>query len=234
MEHLIIVAGHAVYVAPDFARPAADESWLLQPFQRGEPPFYIEHIKRGVELAAADTGALLMFSGGPTRREAGPRSEADGYWRVADHFGWLSYGNVRERAVTEEFARDSLENMLFGLCRFRALTGRYPVHLTAVSWAFKAARFDLHRAALRWPAEKFSFVGANNPLDLADAGAGELRQALEPFRQDPYGAQNPLAAKRSARDPFQRQPPYAQTCPEIAGLLNHRGPEIYAGPLLWE
>ena len=89
MEHLILVAGHAVYVAPDFARPEADESWLLQDFQRGEPPFYIEHIRRGVELTAADAGALLMFSGGQTRREAGPRSEAESYWRLAEHFGWF-------------------------------------------------------------------------------------------------------------------------------------------------
>lgn len=33
---------------------------------------------------------------------------------------------MRGRAFTEDRARDSLENLLFGLCRFYELTGRYP------------------------------------------------------------------------------------------------------------
>ncbi len=232
MEHLILVAGHAVYLAPDFTRPEADESWFLQDFQRGEPPFYIEHIRRGVELAAQNAGALLLFSGGPTRRAAGPRSEAQSYWYLAEHFGWFGCENVRERAATEEFARDSFENVLFGLCRFHEIAGRWPARLTVVSWTFKSARFDLHRAALRWPWERWEFIGAHNPLDLAGAEAGE-RQAHQQFKQDPYGAQLPLSDKRQARNPFRRQPPYALSCPEVAALLNHRGPERYDGWLPW-
>jgi hypothetical protein len=231
MENLVLVAGHAVYVAPDFARPADDGSWLLQDFQRGEPPFYLEHIRRGAELAARDESALLVFSGGQTRREAGPRSEAQGYWLLAEHFGWL-LGGLRQRAAMEEFARDSLENVLFGLCRFRELTGCWPVRVSVLSWAFKAARFDLHRAALGWPAERFEFIGVNNPPDLAGAQAGESK-AVEQFRLDPYGWRLPLADKRAARNPFQRQPPYALSCPEAAALLNHREPELYAGPWPW-
>ncbi len=50
-----------------------DSSWLLLDYQRGEPPFYIEHVRAGVEAAAADADALLILSGGMTRREAGPR-----------------------------------------------------------------------------------------------------------------------------------------------------------------
>jgi hypothetical protein len=231
-DHLVLVAGHAVYVAPDYARPAADDSWRLQDFQRGEPPFYLEHIRRGAELAARDAGALLVFSGGQTRREAGPRSEAESYLKLAEHFGWLDDG-LQARTATEEFARDSLENVLFGVCRFREVAGRWPARLTAVSWAFKEERFRLHCAALRWPAERFNFVGANNPRDMAGAQAGE-NKALEQFRRDPYGALAPLSDKRTARNPFHREPPYAQTCREIAGLLAHRGPEIYDGPLPWD
>ena len=85
LENLIVVAGHAVYVAHDFSRLADDTSWYLQSFQKGEPPFYIEHIRRGVELAHGDRKSLLVFSGGQTRYEAGPRSEAQGYWLVADY-----------------------------------------------------------------------------------------------------------------------------------------------------
>ena len=200
MEHLILVAGHAVYVAPDFARPEADESWLLQDFQRGEPPFYLEHIRRGAELAAIDESALLMFSGAQTRLEAGPRSEAQSYWLLAEHFKWFGYEAVQPRATTEEFARDSFENVLFGLCRFREIAGRWPARLTVVSWAFKAARFALHRAAVCWPAERFEFVGVNNPLNLTGAEVGESK-AREQFLRDPYGTHAPLKLKRSTANP---------------------------------
>src|SRR5262245_8682642 len=105
LVNLVLVAGHAVYVGRDFARPDADENWLLQSFQKGEPPFYIQHIRAGAQLAAKDPRALLVFSGGQTRREAGPRSEAQSYWSLADHFRWWSLPGVAERATTEEFAR---------------------------------------------------------------------------------------------------------------------------------
>ena len=226
------VAGHAVYVAPDFARPEADESWWLQDFQRGEPPFYLEHIRHGVELAARDEKALLIFSGGQTRQEAGPRSEAQSYWLLAEHFKWFGYEAVQPRAGTEEFARDSLENVLFGLCRFREIAGRWPARLTVVSWAFKAARFALHRAAVRWPAERFEFVGVNNPPALSGAEVGESN-AREQFLRDPYGTHAPLMVKREARNPFRRQTPYALTCPEVAPLLNHPGPAQFSAPLPW-
>jgi hypothetical protein len=39
---LILVAGHAVYVADNFEEPSSDDNWFLQSFQKGEPPFYIE------------------------------------------------------------------------------------------------------------------------------------------------------------------------------------------------
>lgn len=38
--------------------------------------------------------------------------------------------SVRGRALTEEHARDSFENLLFSVCRFRELTGTYPHNIT--------------------------------------------------------------------------------------------------------
>jgi hypothetical protein len=207
-SELILVAGHAVYTGTDFARPEADESWCLQPFQKGEPPYYIEHIRCGVELAAARPEALLVFSGGQTRLDAGPKSEAQGYWNLADHFRWWGHDDVKPRATTEEFARDSLENLVFGLCRFRECAGRMPDAVTVVSWEFKRARFDLHRSTIGLPADRFHFVGANNPPDIDAAVAGEERNALAPFREDPWGVGPVLGAKRAERDPFHRQHAY--------------------------
>jgi hypothetical protein len=45
-------------------------------------------------------------------------------------------------------ARDSLENLLFSLCRFNELSDSYPLDVTVVSFGFKKRRFEeLHRRA---------------------------------------------------------------------------------------
>jgi hypothetical protein len=60
----------------------------------------------------------------------------------------------------QDRARDSFENLLFSLCRFYELTGRYPDSLTLVGYEFKRRRFSqLHRAALRLPQEAFRYEG---------------------------------------------------------------------------
>ncbi|MFN0123220.1 MAG: hypothetical protein ACKV2V_22180, partial [Blastocatellia bacterium] len=133
LSDLIIVAGHAIYTADDFDHPERDENWCLQSFQKGEPPFYLEHIRHGIELVAANEKALLYFSGGMTRVEAGRRSEGGSYRLLAEHCGWLSPG-IADRVHAEEYARDSFENLLFGLCGFHEITGAWPRQLTVVSW----------------------------------------------------------------------------------------------------
>lgn len=229
---LVLVAGHAIYLGETLDEPESDHHWCLQEFQRGEPPFYIEHIRAGVELAARDDAAVLVFSGGQTRQDAGPRSEGASYLELAQQFGWWTAPGVERRAVAEEFARDSFENLLFGICRFHEATGTYPRLIHVVSWQFKEARFNLHRAALRFPAERFQFVGVNQPVDLAGAQAGEA-QAVAAFTADPYGSSGVLARKRADRDPFRRRHAYDATCPDLEGLLGHPGTEPYTGPLPW-
>lgn len=68
----------------------------------------------------------------------------------------------------QEHARDSFENLLFSLCRFHEITGRYPARITAVSYTLKQKRFEqLHRAAVRFPADAFDFIGT--PVSAACA-----------------------------------------------------------------
>ncbi|HBY60450.1 MAG TPA: hypothetical protein DEH78_11545 [Solibacterales bacterium] len=230
MRHLIVVAGHAVPFR--FDRLDSDEGWYLKPFQKGEGRFYTAHAEAGVRLASEDPGSLLIFSGGQTDGDAGPRSEGQGYWLIAEYREWFGDRSVRERAQTEEFSRDSLENVLFSLCRFREVTGFYPERLTCVGWQFKEKRFDLHRAAVRFPRERYRYVGVNDPEDLATAeGHEEVRRQV--FERDPYGAGPEPASKREARNPFRRYHGYRGSCPEAAALLDHRGPELFAGPLPW-
>jgi hypothetical protein len=230
LENLIVVAGHAIYVAPDFKNVADDKSWVLQEIQQGEPPFYMEHMRRGVELAASDPKALLVFSGGQTRGDVttGPRSEAQSYWILSNHHHWWGEGLVAGRATTEEFARDSFENLLFSILRFHECTGRYPKSITVVSWAFKEERFGLHRDAICWPGEDFAFVGPNNPVDLEGALTGE-RQAIAAFAADPLGTGDDLVGKRARLNPWRRTTPYridGRSTEEL--LLSPRFPWVVA------
>lgn len=67
----------------------------------GEAQSFLDHIRLGIETAAADPTALLLFSGGQTRKEAGPRSEGLSYWLVAEAADWWGHEGVRGRAYTE-------------------------------------------------------------------------------------------------------------------------------------
>lgn len=244
LETLILVAGHGIYIAPDFVDPKSDESWLLFGFQKGEPPLYIEHVMRGIDLAADDQKSLLVFSGGQTRAEAGPKSEAQSYWAIAEQV--LHWGNttVRSRSTTEEYARDSFENLLFSICRFFECTQRYPRAIKVVSWTLKEQRFALHRAAIRLPLSCYEFIGVNNPIDLETAQRGE-RINRDQFIKDPYGVRmappnavpterrNYLGEKRKQRNPFNRQHPYSISCPDLSALLTHSSVKPFNGSIPW-
>jgi hypothetical protein len=220
LEKLILVPGHAVYHGKRRLQPEDDRQWVLKSYQKGEPPCYIEHVRRGVELAASRPNSLLIFSGGQTRHEAGPISEAQSYWMLADRLSWWGKVEVSQRATTEEFARDSFENLLFGIARFKECTGHFPTTIEIVGWKFKRERFGLHRQAIRWPAGngRYYYYGVNDPPDLPVSNDGEAATRAE-FEKDPFGTGEPLAWKRVLRNPFRRQFPYPLTCPEMAGLL---------------
>ncbi|MDP2952159.1 MAG: hypothetical protein Q8O76_02430 [Chloroflexota bacterium] len=242
---LIVVATHAPFreeVQDVPEHPEGDEGWALQPCQRGEPPFYIEHIRRGAVLAAHNPAALLIFSGGQTRKEAGRRSEAAAYVRTAQFYDfWIRdtalRASVAKRAAAEDYARDSFENLLFGICRFQQVAGQYPRNLVVVGWAFKGARFDLCRAALRFPAGRFRYEGCNDPIDLKSALRGESK-TLRDFIESRYGAGGDLALKREERDPFHHQHPYA-SCPGLSAFFEfigdpENGQRDFPGRLPWE
>jgi hypothetical protein len=230
-DHLVLVPGHAVWDL--VGDPLADASWNLRDFQRGEPRFYLEHIRRGVILAADDPNALLVFSGGQTSPDSGPCSEALGYWKLAEHFGWWRLIEVRPRAITEEFAGDSLENVLYSICRFREFTGEWPQRISVAGWGFKAERFtDFHRPALRFPCSRFHYLAVNDPEDLAAAEREEAATRAR-FGEEPYGGAGMLIGKRVERNPFRRQHGYAESCPELRELLSYRGPEVFRGTLPW-
>ncbi len=226
---LVLVPGHAIFLGGKSQDPVDDRNWLLSPFQKQEGRLLCEHVACAVKLAASRRSTLLIFSGGQTHAEAGPYSEAYSYWRLAEVSQWWGCHSVRERATTEEFARDSFENLLFSLCRFREYTGRYPRTLTVVGWKFKQARFEAYARALRWPLECWQYLGVNDPVDKQAVVVGETR-ALARFCRMLDGDGAEWMESVSRRNPFRRYPPYAISCPELRGFLEHLEYGIWKPP----
>lgn len=238
LRNLVMVAGHSVYTSNSCEGVEKEDAWYLEPYQKhpGQAATFVTHIQKGVEIAADDDKTLLLFSGGETRKDAGPRSEAQSYWVVAESKEWFGKRNsVRDRALTEEHARDSFENLLFSICRFRELTGSYPHNITVVGYDFKEDRFvHLHRSALRFPKGQFFYVGtpsADNSRDAALKGEALVRAQ---FQEDPYGCIGSLRRKKLGRDPFHRSVPYPNGCPEIENLFRYCGTAAYPGFLPWD
>ncbi|KAK9325249.1 hypothetical protein V1517DRAFT_315156 [Lipomyces orientalis] len=238
-SHLIIVAGHAIWKGQPGIKAGEEASeWNLKEFQVGQQATFIKHIEMGVNLGLADQSALVVFSGGQTDRSAGPLSEAQSYWNLAMARSIISDANKEfsVRMLTEEFARDSYENLLFSICRFYEFTGLYPQKITVISHKFKSHRFDnLHRVALRYPKSSFKFLGINPSGE--EPTESERINAVEPFQQDPYACSHPtLMEKKMARNPFRRRSPYIDSCPQLYGLFTYctLNDTFYEGPLPWD
>ncbi|CAB4443121.1 unnamed protein product, partial [Rhizophagus irregularis] len=62
-----------------------EENWILEDYQKGngQVKAFINHVKKGIELVKENDESLLIFSGGQTRPSAGPRSEAQSYYILA-------------------------------------------------------------------------------------------------------------------------------------------------------
>lgn len=172
LNHLVLVAGHAIWAGCDVNGRDNDQNWILEDYQRGGSvrTFY-KHIQRGLQIATADPHALLIFSGGQTRPSS-LQTEAESYFSLAvasglelpvipgslssatvadEKVGNLAHANAAiatkhglhdARMTTENFALDSFENLLFSIARFREYTGFYPERITVVGYGFKRARFE--------------------------------------------------------------------------------------------
>ncbi|KAL1193047.1 hypothetical protein V5N11_036344 [Cardamine amara subsp. amara] len=237
LKNLVMVAGHSVYTSSNCGKVDKEDSWFLETYQKnpGQAATFLSHIQEGVEAAGKDDESLLLFSGGETRKDAGPRSEAQSYWAVAESKGWFGKDEVRSRALTEEHARDSFENLLFSVCRFRELTGSYPKNITVVSYDFKEERFaHLHRLAMGFPESRFFYLGTPASVSSKEGALKGEAMVRAQFQEDPYGCVGSLWRKKLKRDPFHRTIPYPNGCPEIRGLFKYCGSAPFAGSLPWD
>eukprot|EP01034_Spumella_vulgaris_P025385 gene25384-31842_t len=159
-----------------------------------------------------DDSSVLIFSGGQTRRDVGPTSEAASYYYLAEEKKWIK--SLESRVFLEEYARDSFENLLFSVCRFKEVTGYYPSRISVVGFDFKGNRFqELHRKAIGFPSANFTYVGVRTVhphFDQSKAVQGE-------------------SVARETRNPFRRTVPYELACPEMSELLHWCGPTLFTG-----
>lgn len=221
---LIIVPCHAVYVK---GNPRNDESWLLQPFQRGEPVTFLDHIETALYLArsqpqtAETESPLIILSGGVTNSSCPGRSEAKSYLWAAEAGGYIDHNPVPNEVLLEEFARDSLENLAYSTALYYSHRGRMPHKITIVGWPFKEERFRHHFASLglnRSADIEFAYVGVGQPADAAAARQGE-QATLQAFIADPLGNNPPLVDKRRRRNPFNHQRPYVAPPAYVADIV---------------
>lgn len=222
LTHLIIVPCHGIWKGSNYG--SKTEDWWLESFQveGHDHLLFIEHIKIGIEKLKEDPKALLLFSGGQTKKQAGPVSEAQSYYALAEKLDFIT-DETKDRVSTEEFARDSFENVLFGLARFYEIVEQYPENITIPGFEFKRSRFlDLHLPALNFPSTRIEYIGVDPKPDYEtgspehkkyfnDLAKAEKKNALSLFEQDPFGTGAVLSKKRANRNPFKRHHGYVLT-----------------------
>ncbi|MBW0565217.1 hypothetical protein O181_104932, partial [Austropuccinia psidii MF-1] len=254
-NHLIILPGHAIYLGDQSNHQNLFNSsnWVLEPYQEinsnNSIATFLNHIQIANQLAQNDQNSLLIYSGGQTRSKSNQLTEATSYLRLAQQLNLhLLLNHKSLQMTTEDYALDSWTNLIYSIARFNEYTGQYPQKITIVGHAVKASRFiNIHRKALRWPKEKFNYIGldpiihskSSNKINLLhqsnQISQGEKKVYLN-FEIDLYGCHGELLEKRKNRNPFRRFHPYRDSCPEIKGLLDWcpiNGIDPYPAQLPW-
>jgi len=203
-ERLVIVPGHAIYVGSEAPQFSVDKYWVGG--FANEAKYYAEHAFAGIEYAS-NPNTLLVFSGGQTRTEvAGVLTEAQSYYLGSDQNNFLNKAGVKERSRVEVFARDSFENLAFGVGVFAMNTNRMPAEIAICGWGFKQERYLMHAEALGIKSI-VHYVKVNDlagsvtdpSTPLGGAVKGEAKTQND-FAMSPLGNKGVLQEKKDKRD----------------------------------
>jgi hypothetical protein len=219
-HRLILVPCHGIWMKEAYQK---SDEWRVDPWLESKINDLEQHIEMSIELAKRDPrNVLVLFSGGETRESAGRRSEGQSYLELASKLDPEYFENnniVGKNFNMEEFARDSQENLLFSVCRFKQITGRYPDIIDVVGFGYKKDRFmNEHRASIRFPKHRFGYF---SPKGQEENSYAEMdhQVTIPQFQEDPFGCSPPLSDKKKGRNPFSQKHLYSQICPEMISLL---------------
>ena len=258
LTELVMVPCHSIYLGglssgryqqdPSFMMHnqnsnSQPEEWALKTYQKSlyQHDMFADHIRSGYEYTMKSPATrLLVFSGGQTSREVGPVSEAQSYLAyLKSHLipsrspepdsssAATEWGQLN--VVTEDFARDSYENLLFSVCRFVEVTGSLPERISVHGFSFKQRRYvNLHRHALDdFPRDRFSYLNGTELRISADMmetlKKSEYENAYSLFERDLHGCSGKLLEKKVSRDPFHRRSGikgYPHVCPQLKHIFD--------------
>lgn len=157
IQNLIILPCHSIF-APElntkitnhndedtFAIGKDADNWLMESFQLESDDHlsFFKHLELSlVELHENIANSALVISGGYTKSSI-EKSESSSYLELAEAVGLLKnpYFKVGTNILLEEYARDSYENVLYGICTFYKKFRRFPAKITIVGFGFKRERF---------------------------------------------------------------------------------------------
>lgn len=185
---------------------------------------YKEQLKTAFELLNDGEYDVLIISGGYTKLQI-EKSEARGMLDLATE---LKLKNKRGLILLEEYARDSLENLLFSMCRHFQYLKSAPKSVGSCSWQFNVERYGIFAKKLSIPDFHVIPVGRLKNEELISEKWAKLAEK-DPF----YTKQSDSKEKYRNRDPWKKGHPYSQISPDFQRLfkklkkLRHqgRGPE---------
>lgn len=205
---LLILPCHSIWIPNDGDGTTLDE-WHLASFQHEGKDWlcFREHILTSISYLKTNPTTTLIISGGATKKDAGPVSEAYSYYLLMEKLGGSEFEKIKNRVYLEEYARDSFDNVAFLVCRYYQIHDTCPRNISVVGFEFKRNRFTKHHMPALGITE-VEYIG-NTPYSdsseyFEDLEKSEYQHAVRHFERDWFGMELPLADKRVQRNPFRR------------------------------
>jgi hypothetical protein len=224
MLEICIVPGHATMNGED---PRNGKDWHLEAYQQDGGHHlmcFLTHIMAGIAWLMSNPYGRLVFSGGFTRPGC-QRSEAASYLLAARRCGFIHDESIASRIILEENARDSMENVLFGVAAGFAATRFRISRVVVINFRFKQRRYGDHFNWLNIGHETtMDYFGINDPLEPQLSAALFSEEATRAaFASTSPDALRLLREKRQRRTWAGRVAPDASLCrewPELSAKLN--------------